>query len=415
MATKRTRFAAARRAAGHSQESLAYALQRERSTVARWEAGLSDPVPGARTALARELGVTLTALDELLSEVASASTPAALTHAGVPTVSVAGAAGQTQLRVSEIAAGGVAAGMIDELRSEVGRLAVDYVHAPLWSIFEDLVTTRDLVFGLLDQRQRPDDAHELYLLAGATCLLLAHASHNIGNRPAAFIQLRGASTCAALAGCDALSAWCMGTEALINDGLARPDAAIEKATEGLRFRACGESHAMLAGVKARALARLGDRPGALAAVAQLEGLRERDDVRDYMCGLGGVLSFPPAKQAYYLGSVYGLLEIHGEAERHARAAIRAYETGPPEARSYGDEALARLDVVNARLSAGDVDGGQEALADVLAIPDQFRIRQLEPAMDRTRRLLVPWTRTCSVARDLMEAIDSRYGERSVRR
>jgi hypothetical protein len=222
--------------------------------------------------------------------------------------------------------------------------------------------------------------------------------------------LRGASTCAELADCDALSAWCMGTEALINDGLARPGAAIDKATEGLRFRACGESHAMVAGVKARALARLGNRPAALAAVAELEAARERDDARDDVCGLGGVLSFPPAKQAYYLGSIYGLLEIHGEAERHASAAIRAYETGPPEARSYGDEALARLDVVNARLSAGDVDGGHEALVDVLVLPDPFRIRQLEPAMDRTRKLLVPWTRRCSVARDLMEAIDSQYGE-----
>jgi len=71
-------------------------------------------------------------------------------------------------------------------------------------------------------------------------------------------------------------------------------------------------------------------------------------------------------------------------------------------------------VVNARLSAGDVDGGQEALADVLTLPDQFRIRQLEPAMDRTRKLLVPWTRKCSVARDLTEAIDSQYAVRRVR-
>ena len=171
---------------------------------------------------------------------------------------------------------------------------------------------------------------------------------------------------------------------------------------------------MLAGIKARALARLGNRPAALAAVAELEASRERDDVRDDVCGLGGVLSFPLAKQAYYLGSIYGLLEMHRDAERHASAAIHTYETGPPEARSYGDETLARLDVVNARLSVGDVDGGQEALADVLALPDQFRIRQLEPAVDRTRKLLVTWSRKSSVARDLVDAIDSQYAERSVR-
>ena len=319
------------------------------------------------------------------------------------------AASQSQLRVSEIAAAGVSSELIDELRAEVARLAADYVHLPLWSIFDDIVTARDLVFDLLDQRQRPADARELFFLGGAACLLLAHASHNLGDRPSAFIQLRSASVCAEAADRAALHAWRLSTEALINDGLAKPQVAAERAAEGLRFSASGESHAMLAGIKARALARLGNRAAALAAVGEFEAARSHDGPSDDVCDLGGVLSFPHAKQEYYLGSIHGLLGSHARAEQHAGAALAAYESGPAEERSYGDEALARLDIVNARLWAGDFDGGAEALAVVLTLPEELRIRQLGPAINRTRAMVVPWARRSRAAGEMLSAVDDQYG------
>jgi hypothetical protein len=44
-----------------------------------------------------------------------------------------------------------------------------------------------------------------------------------------------------------------------------------------------------------------------------------------------------------------------------------YEAGPVEQRSYGDEALAHVDVTTARLAVGDVRA-HEALRPVLELP-----------------------------------------------
>lgn len=55
---RRTALAAARKAAGHTQESLAGALHLDRKTVIRWESGDSAPWPYIWPKLARLLGIT---------------------------------------------------------------------------------------------------------------------------------------------------------------------------------------------------------------------------------------------------------------------------------------------------------------------------------------------------------------------
>lgn len=57
-----------RRAVGFTQESLAERLGVDRSTIARWERGSSDPQPSLRLALADALGVSMSDLDSLLAD-----------------------------------------------------------------------------------------------------------------------------------------------------------------------------------------------------------------------------------------------------------------------------------------------------------------------------------------------------------
>lgn len=64
---RRARFAAARRAAGFTQEGLAEALHVDRSTVIRWESGHHQPVPYLWPKLARLLGVTKERLQALFA------------------------------------------------------------------------------------------------------------------------------------------------------------------------------------------------------------------------------------------------------------------------------------------------------------------------------------------------------------
>lgn len=56
---RRVELAAARKAAGHTQESLSAALGVDRTTVATWESGEHMPMPHVRPLLARELGCSL--------------------------------------------------------------------------------------------------------------------------------------------------------------------------------------------------------------------------------------------------------------------------------------------------------------------------------------------------------------------
>jgi len=68
MRQPRPRLAEQRKAAGFTQEALAEVLRVDRSTVARWESGVTEPLAWIRPKLARVLGVTPGRLAELLAE-----------------------------------------------------------------------------------------------------------------------------------------------------------------------------------------------------------------------------------------------------------------------------------------------------------------------------------------------------------
>jgi transcriptional regulator with XRE-family HTH domain len=68
MTAKRRALADRRKAAGHTQEQLAALLGVERSTVVRWEAGETEPLPWFRPKLAEALAISLDVLYDLLAE-----------------------------------------------------------------------------------------------------------------------------------------------------------------------------------------------------------------------------------------------------------------------------------------------------------------------------------------------------------
>jgi len=64
---KRVLLVRARKAVGFTQEEAAYRLGVDRSTIARWESGETEPLPWLRPKLAKLLVVTLARLEELLA------------------------------------------------------------------------------------------------------------------------------------------------------------------------------------------------------------------------------------------------------------------------------------------------------------------------------------------------------------
>jgi len=70
VARRRRNLAAARKAAGYTQEGLAEALHVDRSTVQRWEAGEHAPWPYLWPKLGRLLGLSREQLQALFAEMA---------------------------------------------------------------------------------------------------------------------------------------------------------------------------------------------------------------------------------------------------------------------------------------------------------------------------------------------------------
>ncbi|WP_134662631.1 MULTISPECIES: helix-turn-helix transcriptional regulator [unclassified Amycolatopsis] len=68
MSTPRTNLKRARKAAGYTQETFAYALGVDPRTVKRWESGVWAPAPGRRGEIARLLGIDLLELEDLLAD-----------------------------------------------------------------------------------------------------------------------------------------------------------------------------------------------------------------------------------------------------------------------------------------------------------------------------------------------------------
>jgi hypothetical protein len=280
----------------------------------------------------------------------------------------------------------------------LGQLAIDYVYAPMVPVFRELEQLRDEVFELLVSPD-PAQARDLYLLAGTTCGILAHASGNLGQLAAAQIQTCTALVCAKRADQPTLAAWVLGVRALQSEWSGNPASALkfvaEAETHLEREREPGTVPVWLASIEARAHARTGaSRAPALSALSRAAHRRER--VADSIAGLngldriGGILCFTEAKQLYYAGTTYRRIGDYTAAAASAQAAIAAYEAGPIEQRSYGDESIARVDLAIARASGGkpDLDGAADALRVIEDQPLGRRLPTLAGPLNDLRAVLL---------------------------
>jgi transcriptional regulator with XRE-family HTH domain len=266
---------------------------------------------------------------------------------------------------------------MEHVAYELGRIASCYVYTPVGQLFGELLRLRDITFNMLRSGVPPRQARDMCVLTGTACVLLAHATENLGDPVSAMAQARTALACAEQAEHDGLRAWARGTAALIAEWTGRPGDAARIAREGQRYAQSAESRVRLAAIEARAHARVGDVAAAMDALDQARRARDSDTgQRDGIVECGGVLTFPPVKQRYYEGGTLVLAGQNVPGERAALDAIRLYEAGPAVQRSYGDEAIARVDVVTARVAKGDIEGAQAAITPVLALPPERRIGQL---------------------------------------
>jgi hypothetical protein len=273
---------------------------------------------------------------------------------------------------------------VDALRLRLRHLSAGYVHTPMWPVFTELTALRDEVFELLEAPD-PHRTADLYVIAGTACAMLAHASGNLGFLDEAALQAHTALICARRVGHGPLAAWALGVRALQAEWNGRAVEALdhlERAGDELtRDSRAGTMPVWLAAIEARAQASLGRRREATAALNRVE--RAGPSGSNDLDAIGGILTFPEAKRMFYTASALRRLGHLGSAESGALAAITEYERGPAEQRSYGDEALAWLEVAIARAGRGELDGAATAIERVQHMPSE---RHLAPLLRPLREL-----------------------------
>ncbi|WP_240506943.1 hypothetical protein [Thermoactinospora rubra] len=301
---------------------------------------------------------------------------------------------------------------LDQLRAEVVRLALAYPQQPLTALLGDLIDLQDVAFRLLEGRQRPVEAAEMYLLAGVISGMLAKASHDLGDPHSAMTQARTSWVCADNAGHDGLRAWTRGLQSMIAYWAGWPHEAIRYAELGadVAARTRGTAAVWLSAQEARVWAVLGNTDDAQAAIQRASDARDRVEPDD-LDALGGIMTFPRPRQLYYAADTHVWLPgQEQEADRMAAEALAAYGEANPQERSFSDEAGARADQALARTVMGDLDGAAEALRPVLDLPIDQRIGGIVASVMRVHAALRTRTyQSAPVARRLQQEIEA-YGQ-----
>jgi transcriptional regulator with XRE-family HTH domain len=343
-------MAAARKAAGHSQESLARALGIDRTTHGRWEQGLATSYPRQRPGLAKELKVDLAALDELLVDNTGASdasdwvtvTPPALDD--IEAIELI-----RRAEVSDVGPTPLAA-----VENGADLLCRSYTSTPPAELLVPLRAYRSYAVGLLDGRTTLAQRRQLTVTAGWLSLLAAICHVDLRQHRAAALNLEAARSMADEADDSQLVAWVIETFAwqALTDGLHHQALALCEA--GVNLVVEGTSaHVQLTVQAARASALLGltgETHRLLDKAAGSLGQMPTPDHPEHH------FQFDPRKLVGYTATTLVWLgEDHTAAEDAARAAVAQYDIDAIDGQWVRRLALARVDLALVLAAADQPD------------------------------------------------------------
>ena len=427
-----------------SQEEFAVRLREAGSTpgvdgyqVGRWERGKNvTPGPLNRAALrvvlgqppweGREVGLSPTQPGVLCGTLSAVKRREFLSLAialGLPVADLTSLLGSVaresvdETAMAELSNVGPAA--LVQLQVDVRRMAHSYIAGPPQPLLAQMILTLDEVKERLAGRQRPAQTTDLYLLAGQLHGLLSNGSLDMGDFESAAAQARSAWVYGDAIGHDGLRAWARGMESMAARWGGDLDVAVALVRSGLTYASEGTPKARLYGLLARTLGQMGDIAGTQQALAYAEeqmGRIGRDELHD---DVGGEFGFDGARFAHYVGMSFFESAAHAEQEQAdelhwagvemSMKAIQVYQTGPPELRSYGCEAMSLMGVATAHIHIGELEGARERLEPVLALPETHHLVIFTRGMNRVQQLLdSPRYRTAAAARELRDNVATFY-------
>lgn len=409
----------ARERRGFTQAQLAEAVDVDPGLPSRWERAIRTPDADVQPRLAEALKVSEADLTRMIVRVEQR--PAAPAADGPGPVGSDDTADRELARLVRTSAVGsrtlthqlLVSHVSDDLlglwRDSLTHLAADFVTAPMAEVVGELAALRDEIVTSIAGHIPRRHVGECVALAGMATVVLAHACHVLGHPRAALAHAAAARALAGRAEHVELHAWAWATQALVWESTGQYTHALG-AIQSAGLYLGGVTRPGTAALRVPAYhARIAARQGN-TAVARSE-LRKAEESRGAVTPdgdldrVGGILTFPAAKLSVYAGQVAVLTGHAVQAERPAQRAVADYLAGPAQERSYGDLALARLDIAVARLAGGDLDGVREVLDEVLRLDAPHRIAPLAGSLQvLDDGLRSPRYARVTVARDIRDQI-----------
>jgi hypothetical protein len=370
-AVKEKRWSHARLAAELRQRSTGTPLPKTESLVAlisRWVNNHQQPDDFYRELLAQALGRPRTELfsDEgMRVEFPADAQPWRMARA---------------LEVASIGPAGAAA-----LEHTVAELARSYPSTPptvlAEPVFEHLRDVVRLLEGPLPVARRQC----LAVVAGHLAGLAGNLSFDLREETRALAYFDVAMQAADDAAAPDLAAWALATQSIVPAYSGDPAAALRLLQEA-QDRAAGHvtpsRNAWLAAMEARAHAGLGDARSSLAALGRAEAAIERAEPDG---GPFGTDFFDLPRLAGFRGTCHLLLR-QPQAAQAALADVLALRS-PADVKG---RSLARLDLAEAYAQGGDLEAACAAVADALAIRDEYRVDPIRRRAHEVRVALDPW-------------------------
>lgn len=392
--------------------------------VGRWERGEHVPHPIYRAALRAELGVPpwesgappqrttprspacgkLSPVDRRAFLAAAAGLAGELTAPQIRRLLEA-VARDSSSRAGAVGLTNIGTGAVEQMHADVRRISVDYVTEPALQVFARMVETSDAIEDLLQGHQRPSQTADLTLLAGAVECMLSAATLDLGDPRSAEDHARAAFVYGETIGHPELRAWARAFESCAARHGGRLHQSYALARAGQAYVRGGDVLARLYDLEARAGAVLGE-PGAVDRSQMAFEVRLQGGSSDMGTGLGGEFGVSNARLAYGAGASRLAAGDWETARQMSALALQQYEAHPPEDRSYGCIALARINLATAHLQDGEIGGATAALAGVLDMPSGQQLSLYGEGLATIAGLLAEPSRAGREAAALTERIET---------
>lgn len=399
MARRRQEFFTYRRAQGFTQESLAEAVGVDRSTVARWEAGETEPQAHQRRKLCRLFNLSPAQLDPLLS-VQERASPSPVARSESRENAEPGYDDEIwDLELARRAtASDVGRETLYRLEVVFDELARKYSSSVPQPLLSRVRKYSGYISRLLDAKKTLSEHRQLLVLGGWFSLLGATLHVDLNQQDAATARLRTAMTLAEHTDHAEIKAWCLETDAwrVLTDGDYTRAVELSRAAQSLAPKDSSVEIQATA-QEGRALARLGRQSDTYAAIGKVHSFISRLPPTD---SPEHHYRYDPAKSVSYTATTLAWLGDPA-AEGYAREVISQLSPAEDVSQWPRRVASANIDLALALIAADRMDeacdAAQRAILSGRVVPSN-RWRALEVVRAVEDRQL-------SVARDLRDAYE----------